>query len=139
MTLAMREKRVTNVGREIAEFCNRDSILTPTKQPVPLLSGINDLQMALVRTNIQVAQLAMNTPKNPLILELQRRAKVLQDQIDQARTQVTGPGTSLVPKSLRSTRWRCSRVLPTSCSAWPCNPMKSPGSRQSGRSFTLRR
>jgi len=30
---------------------------------VPLLLGINDLQMALVRTNIQVAQLAMNTKK----------------------------------------------------------------------------
>ncbi len=92
------EKRVTDVGREIAEFRNRESILDPTKQSIPLLSGINDLQMALVRTNIQVAQLAVNTPKSPLIPELQRRAKVLQDQIDQSRTQITGPDTSLVPK-----------------------------------------
>ncbi|RYY17356.1 MAG: capsule biosynthesis protein [Alphaproteobacteria bacterium] len=92
------EKRVTDVSREIAQFRNRESILDPTKQSVPLLSGINDLQMALVRTNIQVAQLTVNTPKSPLIPELQRRAKVLQDQIDQARTQITGPDTSLVPK-----------------------------------------
>lgn len=92
------ERRVTDVGRQIAEFRNRESVLDPTKQSIPLLTGINDLQMALVRTNIQISQIATSTPKSPLIAELHRRAKVLQEQIDLARTQITGSDTSLVPK-----------------------------------------
>jgi len=92
------ERRVTDVGRQIAEFRNREAVLDPTKQSIPLLTGINELQMALVRTNIQISQITTSTPKSPLITELQRRARVLQEQIDLARTQITGSDTSLVPK-----------------------------------------
>lgn len=92
------EKRVTEVGRQIAVFRNQESLLDPNKQSIPLLSGINDLQMALVRTNMQLAQLTVSTPKSPLIPDLNRRAQALQDQIGQARAQVTGSDASLVPK-----------------------------------------
>lgn len=92
------ENRVTDVGNEIAVFRNREAVLDPTKQSVPLLSGINDLQMALVRTNLQLAQVTVSTPKSPLIPDLNRRIRALQDQIDQARAQVTGSDQSLVPK-----------------------------------------
>ena len=92
------EKRVTAVGLQIAEFRNREALLDPTKQSIPLLTGINELQMALVRTNLQLAQLTVATPKSPLIPDLRRRVDALQQQIDRARAEVTGSDSSLVPK-----------------------------------------
>ena len=92
------ENRVTEVGKQIAVFRNREAVLDPTKQSVPLLSGINDLQMALVRTNLQLSQVTLSTPRSPLIPDLTRRVAALQEQIEQARAQVTGSDQSLVPK-----------------------------------------
>lgn len=92
------EMRVTEVGRQIAEFRNRESLLDPTKQSVPLLTGISDLQMALIKTDMEIAQTTSSTPKSPLIADLRRRADALKDQIAQARAKITGSGTSLVPK-----------------------------------------
>ena len=92
------ENRLTDIGRQIAEFRNREALLDPTKQAVPMLTGINDLQTALVRTNLEIAQTEASTPKSPLIANLRRRADALQLAIDEGRAKVTGSGTSLVPK-----------------------------------------
>ena len=92
------EVRVSDVGRQIAEFRNRESLLDPTKQSVPLLTGISDLQTSLIKTNLEIAQLTAASPKSPLIVDLQRRAEALRDQIAQGRAKITGSGTSLVPK-----------------------------------------
>ena len=92
------EVRVSDVGRQIAEFRNRESLLDPTKQSVPLLTGISDLQTSLIKTNLEIAQLTAASPKSPLIVDLQRRAEALRDQITQGRAKVTGSGASLVPK-----------------------------------------
>ena len=36
------EARVQQVAKEIAEFRNREALLDPTKQSVPMLAGINE-------------------------------------------------------------------------------------------------
>jgi capsular polysaccharide transport system permease protein len=96
--VGLAEKRVQSVAANIADFRNRESILDPTKQSVPMLQGIFELQQALVRTNIQLAQLAASSPQSPLIADFKQRASALQAQINDAKSKVTGNGTSLVPK-----------------------------------------
>ena len=96
VTLA--ESRVQAVAKDIAAFRNRESLLDPSKQSVPMLAGINDLQTMLSRTNLQISQLVQSTPRSPLIADLRRRADALQAQITDARSKITGTDTSLVPK-----------------------------------------
>ena len=96
VTLA--EHRVEGVATQIAEFRNREALLDPNKQSVPMLAGINDLQTLLSRTNLQLSQLTSSTPRSPLIADLRRRADALQGQITEARSKITGTDASLVPK-----------------------------------------
>ncbi|WP_158744201.1 capsule biosynthesis protein [Acidisphaera sp. L21] len=92
------EARVQQVAKEIAEFRNREALLDPTKQSVPMLAGINELQTMLSRTNLQLSQVTTSTPRSPLISDLRRRAEALQGQITDARSKITGTDASLVPK-----------------------------------------
>ena len=92
------EARVQSVATRIADFRNREALLDPTKQSVPMLAAINELQTLLSRTNLQLSQLTVSTPKSPLIPDLHRRADALQEQITEARTKITGTDASLVPK-----------------------------------------
>ncbi len=96
--VALAEARVQSVAKDIAEFRNREALLDPTKQAVPMLTAINELQTLLSRTNLQISQLVTSTPQSPLIADLRRRAAALQGQINDARSKVTGADTSLVPK-----------------------------------------
>ena len=96
--IALAEKRVTDIAAKIAQFRNRESLLDPTKQSVPLLQGIFDLQQMLVRTKIQLAQLTSSSPHSPLIADYQHRIVALQTQISDANSKVTGTDGSLVPK-----------------------------------------
>ena len=96
--LALAETRVQSVAKDIAEFRNREALLDPTKQAVPMLTAINDLQTMLSRTNLQISQLVTSTPQSPLIPDLRRRVTALQGQINDARSKITGSDTSLVPK-----------------------------------------
>ena len=96
--VAEAENRVQAVGKDIADFRNREALLDPTKQSVPMLAGINELQTMLSRTNLELAQLVTSTPLSPLIPDLRRRAAALQAQITDARSKITGTDSSLVPK-----------------------------------------
>ena len=96
VTLA--EERVQDVSAQVAAFRNREEVLDPNKQSVPMLRAIDELQAMLSRTQLQVAQLAASSPNSPLIPDHQRRAAALQGQIDVAKAKVTGVGDSLVPK-----------------------------------------
>ena len=96
--VAVSEARVEAVASQIADFRNREALLDPTKQSVPMLAGINDLQTMLSRTNLQISQLTTSTPRSPLIPDLRRRADALQGQINDARAKITGTDSSLVPK-----------------------------------------
>ncbi len=96
--VALSEERVQVVARQIAEFRNRESLLDPTKQSVPILQGISDLQTLLSRTELQLTQLKVSAPNSPLIADYQRRANALQSQINELKSKVTGADNSLVPK-----------------------------------------
>ncbi len=96
--ISIAEKRVQDVAADIAAFRNREAVLDPTKQSVPMLQGIFDLQQALTRTKIHIAQLTASSPRSPLIVEYQQRVIALQAQIDAAKIKVTGTDSSLVPK-----------------------------------------
>ncbi len=92
------EARVQAVAADIAQFRNREALLDPNKQSIPMLAGINDLQTMLSRTNLQLSQLITSTPRSPLIPDLHRRVDALQSQITDARAKITGTDSSLVPK-----------------------------------------
>ena len=92
------EEKLQGISAQIAEFRNREAILDPNKQSIPMLQGIVELQTLLSRVNLQITQLTVSSPKSPLIGEYQRRAQALQAQIDQAKTKITGGDQSLVPK-----------------------------------------
>jgi capsular polysaccharide transport system permease protein len=96
--IGLAEKRVQSVAADIASFRNREEVLDPTKQSVPMLQGIFELQQMLVRTKIQIAQLTASSPHSPLLADYQQRVIALQAQIDNAKTKVTGTDSSLVPK-----------------------------------------
>ena len=109
--VALAETRVQDVARDIATFRNREALLDPTKQAVPMLTAINDLQTLLSRTNLQISQLVTSTPQSPLIADLRRRAAALQGQINDARAKVTGSDASLVPKITQFDTLELQRVF----------------------------
>ena len=92
------EGRVQAVAAQIANFRNRETILDPSKQSVPMLAGIADLQTKLTSAKIQIAELTRSSPNSPLIASAQRRVSVLQAQIDEQRGRIAGTDSSLVPK-----------------------------------------
>jgi capsular polysaccharide transport system permease protein len=92
------EAHVQAIASRIAEFRDREALLDPNKQSVPMLRNIDELQTMLSRTNLQISQLAATSPHSPLMPDYQRRATALQAQINDARTQITGTDSSLVPK-----------------------------------------
>ena len=96
--VAYAEDRLKEIAEQIASFRNREAVLDPNKQSVPMLQGINELQTMLSRVNLQISQLTVSSPKSPLIAEYQRRAAALKSQIDEAKAKVTGTDQSMVPK-----------------------------------------
>ena len=63
--VAAAEARVTEVASKIAAFRNKEALLDPTRQSVPMLAAINDLQTLLSRTELQISQLTTSTPAEP--------------------------------------------------------------------------
>jgi capsular polysaccharide transport system permease protein len=92
------EQQVEAVGAQIAEYRNREALLDPNKQSIPMLQGINDMQTMLSRTNLQLSQLVLSSPSSPLIPDYKRRISALQAQIADAKAKITGTDQSLVPK-----------------------------------------
>jgi len=96
--VGLAEQRVQDIATQIAEFRNREALLDPNKQSVPMLQSINDLQTLLSRANLQLTQLMASSPHSPLVTDYQHRVAALQAQIDDAKTKITGTDKSLVPK-----------------------------------------
>ena len=92
------EGRVQAVAAEIAAFRNKEALLDPNKQSVPILQAIQELKTQLVKTKILLAQLQASSPRSPLIADYQQRIAALQFQIDEASKRVTGTDESLVGK-----------------------------------------
>jgi capsular polysaccharide transport system permease protein len=96
--VGLAEDRVQHIAAQIAEFRNREALLDPNKQSIPMLQSINELQTMLSRTNLQLSQLLVSSPHSPMIADYQHRIAALQTQIDDAKTKITGTDRSLVPK-----------------------------------------
>jgi capsular polysaccharide transport system permease protein len=92
------EARVKEVSTQLADFRNREALLDPNKQSVPMLQAITNLQAKLSSTKLEVSQLQSSSPNSPLLASARQRMTALQAQIDDARTKITGGDASLVPK-----------------------------------------
>jgi capsular polysaccharide transport system permease protein len=92
------ESRVKEVSSQLADFRNREALLDPNKQSVPMLQAITNLQAKLSSTKLEVSQLQSSSPNSPLLASARQRMMALQSQIDDARAKITGSDSSLVPK-----------------------------------------
>lgn len=92
------EERVQDVSARLADFRNKESLLDPNKQSVPMLQAITTLQAKLTSTRLEISQLQTSSPNSPLLSSTRQRASALQGQIDEARGKITGSDSSLVPK-----------------------------------------
>ena len=92
------EGRVQEVASRIADFRNRESLLDPNKQSVPILQGIVNLQTKLSSVKLEISQLQKTSPNSPLLSGARQRALALQGQIDDSKGKITGTDSSLVPK-----------------------------------------
>ncbi len=89
------EQRVQDVSSRLADFRNKQSLLDPNKQSVPMLQAITNLQAKLSSVKLELSQLQ---PNSPLLASTRQRAAALQAQIDSAKSEITGTDSSLVPK-----------------------------------------
>ena len=96
--VAAAEARVQAVTRDIAAFRDREAVLDPLKQSVPMLQAISDLQSRLSHIQVQISQTTLASPRSPLIAEYQQLANALRQQIAEQRSRITGSDDSLVPK-----------------------------------------
>ncbi len=92
------EAQLRGVAASIAAYRNREALLDPEKQSVPILRNIDDMQAQLTATRLQIAQTRASAPSSPLLPVYERRVRALEAEIASAGTSVTGPGNSLVPK-----------------------------------------
>ncbi len=92
------EDRLRGVAAQMAAYRNREALLDPLKQSVPMMKDISDLQTMLTTTQVQIAQLRTSAPDSPLIPVYERRTAALKEQIAQSARGITGSDQSLVPK-----------------------------------------
>lgn len=96
--VAAAEDRLRRIAVLLATYRNREALLDPMKQSVPMLRDISDLQTMLTTTRLQVEQLRASAPSSPLIAVYERRAAAIEAQIVQSNSGITGSDQSLVPK-----------------------------------------
>ena len=92
------EARLQDIGAQIAVYRNKQSLLDPNKQSIPMLKDIADLQALLTSTRIQIAQTEASAPESPLLSVYKRRVDALEAQIVRSEAGITGSDSSLVPK-----------------------------------------
>ena len=92
------EEKIRNIGLKIADYRNKQNILDPLKQSVPMLRDIDQLKAMLTATRLKVAQVTKFAPDTPLLPVYQRRIEVIKAEIAQAQGDITGSNSSLVPK-----------------------------------------
>lgn len=92
------EEKIRNIGLLIADYRNKQKLLDPLKQSVPMLRDIDQLKAMLTATRLKVAQVTKFAPNTPLLPVYQRRIEILKAEIAQAQGDITGSNSSLVPK-----------------------------------------
>lgn len=96
--VASAEEKLRSIGLQIADYRNKEKILDPLKQSIPMLRDIDQLKAMLTATRLKVAQVTQFAPDTPLLPVYHRRIEVLEAAIAQAQGDVTGSNYSLVPK-----------------------------------------
>ncbi|WP_336947637.1 capsule biosynthesis protein [Asaia sp. HN010] len=92
------EEKISSIGLKIADYRNKEKILDPLKQSVPMLRDIDQLKAMLTATRLKVDQIIKFAPNTPLLPVYQRRIEILRAEIAQAQGDITGSDSSLVPK-----------------------------------------
>lgn len=92
------EDKIRRIELAFAAYRNKEGLLDPLKQSVPMLQDIDQLKAMLVAAKLQIAQVTRTAPNSPLLPVYQHRVEALQDEIARANKGITGPDTSLVPK-----------------------------------------
>ena len=95
--VAESEARVQRVATDLAGFRNRESLLDPNKQSVAMLAAITEMTNRVTTAKTQLGELSRSSPASPLIEVTKRRIAVMQSQIDEARSRITGSDKSMVP------------------------------------------
>jgi capsular polysaccharide transport system permease protein len=93
------EIKVQAAAVALATYRNQSKIFNPAPQADLQEQLIAKLQTQQLATQLQLAQLEVNAPKNPSILLLKRNIADLQRQIEQMSTKIVGSNTSLASKS----------------------------------------
>lgn len=92
------EAQVQRVAADLAAYRNREAVLDPNKQAVPLQAAIQEMVNRVTAVKTQLGELMRSSPQSPLIEVTRRRIDVMQKQIDEARARITGSDRSMVPQ-----------------------------------------
>ena len=89
---------LNNLNDKISLFRDKISMLNPNSQSAILIKSISVLQDSLIETRVQINQMKIEAPNNPLINVYAKREDALIKQISSLEKKITGSDSSFVPK-----------------------------------------
>lgn len=93
------EESAKKASLALAGYRNQKGVIDPERQTAIPLQQIAKLQDELIATKGMLSQLQINTKDNPQIPMLQRRIKILQEEIESESQKITGGSKSLASKA----------------------------------------
>lgn len=93
------EENAKKAAVALASYRNQKGVIDPERQTAIPLQQIAKLQDELIATKGMLLQLQMNTKENPQVPMLQKRIKLLQDEIESESQKITGGSKSLASKA----------------------------------------
>lgn len=93
------EESAKKASLALAGYRNQKGVIDPERQTAIPLQQIAKLQDELIATKGMLSQLQINTKDNPQIPMLQRRIKILQEEIESESEKITGGSKSLASKA----------------------------------------
>ena len=93
------ESKAKGAALALSSYRNLQGVVDPERQATAQLQQVAKLQDELIATTTQLAQIKTFTPENPQIPSLQKRAQVLQEEINKETSKVTGGQKSLANKA----------------------------------------
>lgn len=93
------EENAKKAAVALASYRNQKGVIDPERQTAIPLQQIAKLQDELIATKGMLLQLQMNTKENPQVPMLQKRIKLLQEEIESESQKITGGSKSLASKA----------------------------------------
>ena len=93
------EDNAKKAALALAAYRNQKGVIDPERQTAIPLQQIAKLQDELIATKGMLQQLQMNTKENPQVPMLQKRIKLLQNEIESESEKITGGSKSLASKA----------------------------------------